>query len=181
VIGEVLTRCQRITGVDEVVCAIPEGEGELRFEAAKYAAVYEGPEHDVLSRYCGAAVKHEAEIIMRITADCPLLSPELCAEVLNGLKQSDADYASNILPRTFPKGFDCEVFTLQMLWHADMHSEDHEREHVTPWMQRDRFIRRVNIASPWPLDGRLTLDTWDDYKTICAAFNHDAPEHLRAA
>lgn len=180
-VGEVLARCIRISGIDEVVCAIPKGESELRFEASKYAHVYEGPEHDVLSRYCGAAVDHDADIIMRITADCPLISPELCAEVLNGLKQADADYASNILPRTFPKGFDCEVFTLQMLWHADMHSQTHEREHVTPWMQRDSQVTRVNIASPWPLDGRLTLDTEDDYKIICAAFGHEADQRLHAA
>jgi spore coat polysaccharide biosynthesis protein SpsF (cytidylyltransferase family) len=134
----------------------------------------------VLSRYCGAAVTHDAEIVMRITADCPLLSPELCAEVLRGLKESGAAYASNILPRTFPKGFDCEAFTLHTLWQADRNTVGEEREHVTPWMQQNASSK-VNVASPWPLDGRLTLDTWDDYKTICAAFGHEAPEHLRAA
>ncbi len=167
-IGEVLTRCKRIAGVDEVVCAIPAGEDNLLVEASKYASVYQGSEHNVLGRYLGAAIEHDADVIMRVTGDCPLICPELCGDVLSVLKE--ADYASNVHPRTFPRGYDCEVFTMRLLLKANEHATLDEREHVTPWMQKNA-ANQVNYASPWPLDGRLTLDTEDDYKVICAAFD----------
>lgn len=140
--------------------------------------VSRGPEHDVLTRYRMAAEAFSADVIMRITADCPLLSPELCGQVLKALNKANADYASNIEPRTFPKGFDCEVFTMETLQKADAASK--EREHVTTWM-RESEIKRVNVKSPWPLDGRLTLDTWDDYVTICHSFGQEPVEYLRVA
>jgi spore coat polysaccharide biosynthesis protein SpsF len=184
VIGEVLTRCKRIPSVDEVVCAIP-ADAPLLQEAAKYCSVFVGSEHDVLRRYAEAASKHDADIVMRITGDCPLISPELCGEVLAKFKREGADYASNIEPRTFPKGLDCEVFSRNLLFLAN--DEDHEREHVTTWMRNAQpwtGVKRVYVASPWPMDGRLTLDTEDDYRTICAAFGHepyDTYKRLHAA
>ena len=179
-LGEVLSRCKLIPGIDEVVCAVPDtSENDLLAElASTYVSVSRGPEHDVLRRYRLAAEVFRASIIMRITADCPLLSPELCGQVLKSLIKSKADYASNIEPRTFPQGFDCEAFTMETLQRAD--EESTEREHVTTWMRQSK-IKRVNVKSPWPLDGRLTLDTWDDYATICAAFGHSAEQYLRVA
>jgi spore coat polysaccharide biosynthesis protein SpsF len=181
VIGEVLTRCKRIPGVDEVVCAIPESDEPLAKEAAKYAWVFRGPEQDVLARYHGAAIESGADMVMRITGDCPLLSPDLCWEVIKMQQLTGAEYCSNVCPRTFPQGLDCEVFTMALLEQAQQVAGPHEREHVTTWMRGDNDIHRYNVESPWLMDGRLTLDTWDDYKTICAAFGHEAPEHLRAA
>lgn len=181
VIGEVLTRCKKIKGIDEVVCAVPYGvHDKLTKEAGKFATVIHGPEDDVLDRYYIAALKTRADIIMRITADCPLISPELCGAVLQKLIDEKADYASNIEPRTFPKGMDCEVFTHGALLDACMYSDQDDCEHVTPWMRRSA-MKRVNVASPWPIEGRLTLDTEDDYRVICAAFGHKPFEHLRAA
>jgi spore coat polysaccharide biosynthesis protein SpsF len=178
VIGEVLTRCKKIAGVDEVVCAIP-ADAALLAEAARYCAVIVGPEHDVLARYMRAAEKHGAGIVMRVTGDCPLISSELCSEVLAKLKKHRADYASNIEPRTFPQGMDCEVFTWDQLNLA--HHLSKEREHVTTWMRDNPCTKRVNVESPWKLDGRLTLDTEDDYKVICAAFGHGPYQRLQAA
>lgn len=190
-IGEVLTRCCQISGVDEVVCSIPFGEFDLGEEAAKYCSVMHGPEQDVLSRYVMAAGYFKADLIMRITGDCPHLSPELCGTVLalakldwtgyTTFEQAKADYTSNIIPRTFPKGLDCEVFTKDVLRRADGATPLSEREHVTPWMQRSEYVRRRNTYNSWPMDGRLTLDTEEDYKVICAAFGHEPYQHLRAA
>jgi spore coat polysaccharide biosynthesis protein SpsF len=189
VIGEVLSRCKRIPGVDEVVCATPDVK--IAQECNRLGFVWHNgaPEADVLGRYYAAAVEHRADIIMRITGDCPLIGPELCGEVLGALKRTwsdyefrfKADYASNIMPRTFPKGFDCEAFTRGTLERAHWEAkEPYDREHVTSWMQR-ADIKRANVASPWPMDGRLTLDTEDDYKVICAAFGHEPYQRLRAA
>ena len=175
VIAEVLTRCKRIAGVDLVVCAVPRGDTRLIEEASKYAAICEGSEFDVLSRYVDAAEWYRADIVMRITGDCPLISPQLCGAILKSLE--DADYCSNVCPRTFPKGLDCEVFTTSLLLEADQNATGDDREHVTPWMQQ-HAANKVNYLSPWQLDGRLTLDTEDDYKTICAAFGHEPYQRL---
>lgn len=182
VIAEVLTRCKAIPKIDELVCAIPDTKenNKLADEAGKYAKVFRGAEHDVLGRYRAAAVAHSADVVMRITGDCPLLSPELCGEVLAARDYANADYASNIEPRTFPQGFDCEVFTRTLLERAHEDAHDSEREHVTTWMRRAK-IHKVNVSSPWKLDGRLTLDTEDDYRVICAAFGHEPHQRLRAA
>lgn len=177
VIGEVVSRCKRILNVDQVVCAVPFGD-PVRAEAEKYCDVVEGPEHDVLARYHIAAVRHAAEVIVRVTGDCPLISPDLCAEVIR--KLAGADYASNIEPRTFPQGYDCEAFTRSLLERAFIKAGADEREHVTTWMRR-ADINRVNVSAPWKMEGRLTLDTEDDYRTICAAFGHEPYQRLRAA
>lgn len=177
VLEEVIGRCKRIPGVDEVVVATPD------WAIARYCPreAFLGSEDDVLERYYQAAIATKAYVIVRITADCPLLSPELCGEVLAALKRSNADYSSNVMPRTFPKGFDCEAFTMATLNNAHDNSFGPEREHVTPWMQHDPSVKRVNVRSPWQMDGRLTLDTEDDYKTICAAFGHEPYAHRKAA
>jgi spore coat polysaccharide biosynthesis protein SpsF len=189
VIGEVLERCRRIPGVDFVVCAVPDTtENDQLADYVFYHGtqwqmgcheVYRGDEHDVLHRYYETAKATKADIIVRVTGDCPLISPELCGEVLARLKSDEADYASNIEPRTFPQGYDCEAFTYQTLLEAN--EQDSEREHVTTWMRAAPGVKRVNVRSPWPLEGRLTLDTEDDYKTICAYFGHEPYQHLRAA
>ena len=168
VIGEVLTRCARIK-TDDLVCAVPDTPENdiLAVKAAQYARVVRGPEHDVLARYVMASMGFD--VVMRITADCPLLCPELCNTVLAAL--GDYDYASNVEPRTFPQGFDCEVFTRKALMRSCREHGCSCREHVTTCLRTGPF-RRTNVESPWKLEGRVTLDTEDDYRTICAAFGH---------
>jgi spore coat polysaccharide biosynthesis protein SpsF len=184
VIGEVLSRCKRIPGVDCVAATVPFTQDSLPLEKeiAKYTGyIFSGTESDVLKRYLIAATHSRADIIVRVTGDCPLICPELCGDVVAALKRDDADYASNIDPiRTFPQGYDCEAFTYQTLSRADREALPHEREHVTTWMRR-ADIRRMNVTAPWPMEGRLTLDTEDDYKVICAAFGHEPYQRLRAA
>src|SRR5262245_9161569 len=104
VIGEVLTRCLKIPGVHQVVAAIPTHDFDLAKEAAKYCPTVSGPEDDVLHRYYSAAYVYGADNIIRITGDCPLISPELCGAVLGRLICENADYSSNVHPRTFPHG-----------------------------------------------------------------------------
>lgn len=181
VIGEVLTRCWKIPGIDQVVCTVPTGDLELSKEATKYAPVTIGPELDVLHRYYRAAYVYDADLVMRVTGDCPLISPELCGAVLAKLQIEGADYSSNVHPRTFPQGMDCEAFTFDLLKRAEQEAVEGEREHVTTWMLRGAGIKRVNVTSPWTMEGRLTLDTEVDYKSICAHFGNKPYECLQAA
>jgi spore coat polysaccharide biosynthesis protein SpsF len=173
VLAEVLFRCHRIPSVDMVLCATPDKE--IADEAWRHGfKAHVGSEHDVLGRYYEAAKSVGAKTIVRITADCPLISPDLCDEVIKALVRNKADYASNVHPRSFPKGMDCEAFTFETLEQAHRNAGPDQREHVTTWMLT-ADIKRANVISPWKLDGRLTLDTWGDYETIKACFDGRVP------
>ena len=168
VLEHVLRRCQAITGVDTVVCAtVPGRDGDPVAALAEKLAVnvFRGSESDVLARYHGAAHAAEADIVLRVTSDCPLIDPEICAAVLRLREESDADYAANNMPPSWPHGLDCEAFTIAALDEAAETAtlaEDHE--HVTPWIRRNRAYHRVNLSGPGGelIEQRWTLDYPED-------------------
>jgi spore coat polysaccharide biosynthesis protein SpsF len=161
VLEHVLRRCQAIPGVDDVICATVEGsDGDAVAELAEDldVAVYRGSERDVLARYHGAAHAVGAEIVLRVTSDCPLIDPDVCAAVLKLRAEAEADYAANNMPPSWPHGLDCEAFTIEALDEAAATAtaaEDHE--HVTPWIRRNRAFHRVNLPGP---GGELTAQRW---------------------
>ena len=156
-LAHVLERCRRIKGCDAVVCAVPDEVESLALERIAHAcgaSVYRGSEHDVLGRYLGAAQKAGADLVMRVTSDCPLIDPAVCDAVLELRAREGADYATNNMPRSFPHGLDCEAFTAEALAQADREArEPYDREHVTPWLRRAAHSKRVNLNS-----GRRDLD-----------------------
>lgn len=155
VLAHVIERCKAIRGADFVGLAVPDrADSNGMTELARSMGIlpYRGPEHDVLGRYCGAVEWYQnlynrrIEVVMRITADCPLLDPQICTSVLALRLRQGAAYASNVHPRSFPKGLDCEAVTVEALHEADrLASADEDREHVTPWIVRN--ARRVNLPS----------------------------------
>jgi spore coat polysaccharide biosynthesis protein SpsF (cytidylyltransferase family) len=152
VLAHVVDRAIAIPGVDKVVVAFPEDEASLpilNLCREKRVIAFAGDEDDVLLRYYEAAKHVDANIIMRITADCPLIFPPLCGDVLEMLKRENLDYAANMYPdRSFPRGYDCEVFTFDCLEAANMYATtSDDREHVTPWMQRTTDLHRGNVIN----------------------------------
>lgn len=131
--------------------------------------VVRGPEQDVLARYRIALDETGAEVIVRLTADCPLLDPALVEEVVAAQADTDADYASNTIVRCFPDGLDAEAITADALRVADAEATDPEdREHVTPfvWRRPNRFaVTQVVTAPPRGLE-RWTVDTPDDLARV---------------
>lgn len=131
-----------------------------------------GSEIDVLDRYYKAALKYSADIIVRVTSDCPLLDPKLIDEVVLALVQNDEPiaYASNVAePRTFPRGLDVEAFTfraLEIAWKEATQSS--EREHVTPYIReilcKDEQIKIINSEDR--SQHRWTLDTPEDLELL---------------
>lgn len=167
VVHHVLERCQKIPGVDAVVCAVPD---ELASEPLEKIAlrcgaiVYRGSESDVLARYLGAARATDADVILRVTSDCPLIDPEICGEVVSLREKSGAEYATNDKPPSFPHGLECEAFTISALTTAaDEASAPEDREHVTPWLRRNS-VTWVNYSSGNPslAAHRWTLDYPED-------------------
>jgi spore coat polysaccharide biosynthesis protein SpsF len=182
VLEEVIHRCKQIEGVDVVVVAIPDSqENDLLLPSCTGADhITRGSETDVLSRYFKAANEVGADVILRVTSDCPLIDPKVCADVLKLRKKFDAEYACNNMPRTFPLGLDCEAFTANALCKAFLKgNDDISREHVGPYMRT--YCATANLtASEDRSHLRWTLDTLSDYINIVGIFN-DARQHQRAA
>ena len=176
VLWHTLTRCAAVTEANLVCCAIPTGVecDPVAEEAARSGAtVSRGPQNDVLSRYLAAANEADADVILRVTSDCPVIDPEICADVLRARKQASADYACNNMPRRWPHGLDCEAFTRDALARAaSAATAPDEREHVTPWLRNDPSVSRIHVPGPDAALARhrWTLDFPEDYRFFEALF-----------
>ncbi len=181
VLAHVLGRCRAIAGIDAVCCATTGAGADdaVAAEAARCgAAVFRGSETDVLERYAGAAEALAADIVMRVTSDCPLIDPGVCAAVLALRRERDVDYATNVMPRGWPHGLDCEVFTAAALGRAMRRAvAPYEREHVTPWMRDQGEVRCANLPGPGGnlAAHRWTLDYPEDMRFFEALFAHLPP------
>ncbi|MFQ5972262.1 MAG: cytidylyltransferase domain-containing protein [Alphaproteobacteria bacterium] len=178
VLSHVLRRCQAVPGVDVVCCATTEGPetDPVVAEARRCGAeVFRGSEHDVLDRYRRAAEALDADVVVRVTSDCPFIDPGICGRVIHLREMAGADYASNNLTRSWPLGLDCEAFTRAALVRAAAEArEPDEREHVTPWLRRHDGLCRVNLyrAEGSLASLRWTLDYPDDYAFLQALMRH---------
>ena len=178
-------RLQRVKQADAIVLATTTNDADqvlVDFAQAHELACYRGSEEDVLSRYHGAAEEAGADVVTRITSDCPLIDPAVIDKVIATFTQSqpNCDYASNTLRRTYPRGMDCEVFSRKALGiaHADA-VESVDREHVTPFIYRhpDRFaLRHVEYASDCG-DHRWTVDTIEDFALVSRMLEQLYPGH----
>ncbi|MBE0417164.1 MAG: glycosyltransferase family protein [Coriobacteriia bacterium] len=166
VVDRVLERASR-AAVDEVVLACPElAEDDLLAERVSGLGyrVVRGSAQDVLSRYAKAAEESSAEVVVRVTCDCPLIDPEVIDRVVDAFFEEPlVDYCSNTLERSYPIGMDCEVVSREALETANAEaSHPEEREHVTPFLYRrpERFLLRNVKAPEWARRPgyRLTVD-----------------------
>lgn len=135
---------------------------------------FRGSENDLLDRYYQAAHANAASAVVRITSDCPLIDPELVDETIRIFKGEGADYASNIFPRTYPRGLDTEVFTsaaLHRAWREAL--EPHQREHVTPYFYEHPKVFRLKSLSGNADHSRYrwTLDTPEDLELLRAIYS----------
>ena len=147
-----------VNGTDDPVVAIAKDEGVRWFR---------GDEHDVLGRYAAAAAECGADLIARITADCPLIEPSIVDAIIARAAGSPAcDYASNVIRRTYPKGLDAEALHADVLARtARLAASQPSREHVTLFIYGERpdlFVLASveDVASN--ADLRWTVDTPDD-------------------
>ncbi len=174
VLSHVVRRCRAIAGADAVVVATGDGADDDVIAAAAPrlgAAVYRGSVPDVLARYAGAARMVGAEVVMRVTSDCPLIDPEVCGAVLTLREAENADYACNNMPPEWPHGLDCEAFPAARLFEAEAQArQPDEREHVTPWLRRHPDLRRASLRGRGLPHYRLTLDYPEDLAMFRALF-----------
>lgn len=176
VLARVVNRTRRATLLDEVVVAtsvLPADDAIARECEHLKVACFRGDEADVLDRYYRAAQQFAADAVVRITADCPLIDPELVDTTIRTFLEEKADYANNTSPRTYPRGLDAEVFTftgLERAWREAV--KPYEREHVTPYFYEHPELFRVAYTREEKdySAHRWTLDTPDDLELIRAIY-----------
>jgi spore coat polysaccharide biosynthesis protein SpsF len=186
VIGHVIERTNCAETLDEVVVATSDIESDAVIaDVAQTRGTpwYRGDKSDVLGRMLAAATEHDADAVIRICGDNPLLSPRCIDAVVKRLLESKVDYISNNLERTFPKGLDVEAFTMESFRYIDTVAErDDYREHATLWYREnendDLILENVVAQDVFPDQKllqdpnlRLTLDRVDDYRLLQQVYN----------
>ena len=181
IIELLLARLSRAKEVDQIVVATSGDEKNEQLAAHVERLGYlcvRGSEDDVLKRYLDAAHASNADVVVRVTGDCPLIDPEVVNEVISRFKSVDIDYVSNTSPPTYPDGLDTEVFTLAALERAALESEDpFDHEHVTPYFRRPGLFKTAGIAHTEDLSGlRWTVDEPADFEVVSNVFARFAPD-----
>ena len=185
-LAHVVRRARRARSVSQVVVATttdPADDALYDYCQTHGFPVFRGNEFDVLDRYYQAARLYQAEVVVRLTSDCPLIDPAEIDHVVEEFKRSGVDFAANRLPppwkRTYPIGLDIEVCSfaaLERAWHEA--KQPFEREHVMPYFydQEGRFKIKVVDHDPDYGSLRWTVDTPEDLEAvrrIYAAFDGD--------
>ena len=167
--------------IDEIVIAIPYGKenGVIVDTIKEYndkIIITKGSEDDVLDRYYQAAVQTNADVVVRITSDCPLIDPVVIDQVIKHFLDNDCDYCSNL---QYPNGLGAEVFSFNSLKKAHIAAKkDYEKEHVTAYIyENPSTFRLCNISNDINLTHlRWTLDTKEDFEFINAVYQKIHPK-----
>lgn len=178
VIEHDIDRLRLVENIDDIIIATTtKKEDDTIVEMAKKLGVkfFRGSENNVLSRYYFAAKENKADIVVRVTSDCPLLDYKVCDKIIRFFKQNrNIDYVSNTLERTYPRGYDVEVFSFEALKMAyEKASETYEKEHVTPYIWQNTEMFKINqICNDEDYSNlRLTLDTKEDFELISKIYD----------
>lgn len=180
-----LERLKRVSCIDSLVVATSnhERDNAIASEIKKMQGIglFRGDEFDVLSRYTLASRENQADAIIRVTADCPLIDPGVVEKVLKAYQKESkfVDYASNVIERTYPKGLDTEIFSraaLETTFNDARNSE--EREHVTLHIYRNpQKFRLLSVTQERDLSGlRLTVDTPEDFELVRRVYTELYPK-----
>jgi spore coat polysaccharide biosynthesis protein SpsF len=178
VLAHVLSRLKAVKTIDAIVVATTDAPlDDPIVSEAEYLGVhcFRGSEQDVLSRYYGAAVSVNAEVVVRITSDCPIIDPTVIEEVIRVHQKENVDYCSSVLERSFPRGLDTEVFTFAALVEAHGNAlKPEQREHVTPYLyQNPQLFKLAGVRNEVDYSKyRWTLDTIEDWQLITEIYRH---------
>jgi len=168
----VVRRVEKAQHVDHVVVATsnhPLDDPIAALCDRERVSCFRGSLDDVLARYCDAAEAYNADVVVRVTGDCPLIDPRVIDSTVERFWEAQVDYASNLMPRlTFPDGLDVEVFTAAALELASREAKKpSEREHVTPYLRHAGKFRTAGIEASADLSGhRWTVDEPADLEFV---------------
>jgi len=191
VLQHIIERLRRSKYIDDVIIACTTNEADepiidlCNQLDCKY---YRGSEDDVLTRVLEAAKEYKTDIIVEVTADCPMIDPIISDALVEQLGKRYYHYASNVYERTFPRGFDCQVFWTVALEQVNNTVDNPiDRQHVSTWIYRNpknNTAYKIMNLTCWDelqytegyrevdkSDIRLTLDTEEDYILLKKIFD----------
>ena len=166
-----------------VVILVPFGD-KLKDELSHKYTIIEGDEQDVASRYKKAMDFFQCDYIVRITGDCVWLPARIISKCIRDTLRCSADYCSNVIVRTFPEGYDCEVISKRLFnWMLDQDLSDDEKEHCTLRIFNDIINRRIppvytihTVLNEYDIsDIKTSIDTkieYDDAIKLLDAYNN---------
>lgn len=187
-LGHQIDRLRQLRHADEIVVATsskPEDDAIAAFCAAQNINVVRGSSDNVLSRYALAAELSGADVVVRLTGDCPLIDPAIVDNAIHTyLANPKLQYVSNTIDRTYPRGMDVEVFARARLDDAQGRAvRRYDREHVTPFIKHALKNTELidSIASDQPLNRyRITVDYLSDYENVKALIESGLPDYSLA-
>lgn len=172
-----LERIKRSKLLDEIVLATTIQEKDdyiVNYCNERNIKVVRGSEDNVLERYYYAAKEVKADVVVRMTSDCPLIDPGIIDDLVAFYLENNFDYVSNTQNRTYPRGMDTEVFSFSVLEQAYLNAEkEYEKEHVTPYIYFNPGIFSIGqVTNDQDLSKyRLTVDTNEDFELISILLN----------
>ncbi len=178
-----LERVARSALIDQIVLATssdPTDDVLAEIAAQNGIAVVRGDLNDVLQRFIQVIDIYSPDVVVRLTADCPLASPQVIDKVIEYFQSSNADYVSNTMSPTYPDGLDVEVMKAEVLRRvAQLSNDAAEREHVTLGVyRRPELFLIENVENDTDLsDLRWTVDTKDDFEFIRKIYEDLYPEN----
>ncbi|REL26045.1 spore coat protein [Thalassotalea euphylliae] len=163
-----LARCQNIEQLVVATSTREEDQAIVKLCQQLNVACYTGSLNNVLDRYHQAANHYQADIVVRLTGDCPLADPQIIDDVIATHITQGNDYTSNVEPATFPDGFDVEVFNIEQLTTAwQQAKKQSDLEHVTPYIRNTLANKKGNYVSPVDYSHyRLTVDEPNDFVLV---------------
>mgnify|MGYP001566387175 CR=1 FL=1 len=180
VLDIMIDRVKKAKKIDKIVVATTKNELDdiiVNLCQTKNIEYFRGSENDVLERFYETSKKFAVDIIVRLTSDTPLIDAKSIDDVIKLYENTNSDFTSNFFPfpRTFPDGYNVEVFSMKIL--ERIHNEakkPSDREHVTTYitMQPERFsIKRLDYKKDVS-KFRLNLDYEKDYLFIKKVFEN---------
>ena len=173
-------RLRAVPSVDTIVLATTVNAADaplVELAERMGIAVFRGDEDDVMLRVIDAAASVNADVMVEITGDCPIIDPEIVEQTIRMFKAHQVDYVSNVLVRSYPDGMDTQVLRLETLKRSAAMTNDRlDHEHVTLHIRNHpELFTHVHLVAPpeihWPELG-LTLDERSDYELLKRIIEH---------
>ena len=181
-LGCMLARVKQSKQIDQLIVATttnPEDQAVVQYLQGTNQEYFRGSEQDLLDRYYQGAKTFGAkssDIVVRLTADCPVIDPDVIDDIVKIYKAGGYDFVSNTLqPYSFPDGMDVEVFSFKNLERAWREASlPSHREHVTFyfWQHPDLFKIFYHKSDKDLTSYRLTLDYSEDYQVLQKVYEH---------
>ncbi len=177
-------RVKRSRFIQEIIVAtttVPHDNETVKVSQKIGVKHFRGSSDDVLDRVLKAAKAYQADLIVELTGDCPLLDPVIIDSVIQHYLENKYDYVSNVLERTFPRGMDTQIFSVKVLEEvSQMTQEPADRENVSLYIyEHPEKYRLGNVSAPSELkrpELRLTVDTEPDLKLIRGIYSQLYPK-----